>query len=201
MAGDQGQDFRFAWIQHRDSSRRHHSGRHDAVAVVAAQRGERDDVVLPDVSQGPEERVPMRGKSGVTRLARQCRAGNMADSTPQSVFARSFEDDRGQADALDLDAANRPSSIVADHRAAGFAIRDAFREPRARHPVAVRTRCSPPWKIHVSPTPPRNSPRPDGAREENALHPPQNPLERLFRDHEPHLATLTPAGCDSPPAM
>ena len=51
------------WIRHR--------GGHCAITVCAAQCGERDDVVLPDVSEGPEKCIAMPGDAKIPRLFRQ----------------------------------------------------------------------------------------------------------------------------------
>src|SRR5689334_5341949 len=61
IACDQGQDFVRAGVQHRDIRGAHDPGRNDAIAEIPGDGGERDNVVLPDVSQRPEEGVAMAG--------------------------------------------------------------------------------------------------------------------------------------------
>src|ERR1035437_511945 len=70
ITGDQRQDLTIAGIQDRDIVWMHDPGGHDAITVLAEQRGERNDVVLADVSQGPEEGVAVPGNGNVPRLSR-----------------------------------------------------------------------------------------------------------------------------------
>ena len=66
IASDQRKDLIFAGIQHFDGGWTHYLGGHHAIAVLAEQRGKRDNVVLPDVSQRPEERVAVPGNTYVS---------------------------------------------------------------------------------------------------------------------------------------
>jgi len=70
IAGDQGQDFIGAGIQHRHIMWVHHPGGHDAITVLAQQRGERNGVVPLDVSQGPEKGVAVPGNANIARMSR-----------------------------------------------------------------------------------------------------------------------------------
>src|ERR1035437_1690245 len=70
ITGDQGKALPSAGIQHRDIGRTHYFSGHDAITVLAEQRGERDDVILSDVSQRPKERVAVPGNTDVPLLSR-----------------------------------------------------------------------------------------------------------------------------------
>ena len=94
-------------IQHRDVVRAHHLGGHDAVAVLAARCGKRDDVVALDVSQRPEERVAVPGDSDIAGLSRQCRPSDVPGRAPERGLVGSFDDDHGDAQARNLDAADQ----------------------------------------------------------------------------------------------
>src|ERR1017187_2883288 len=70
ITGNQGEDLIPAGIQLRDTVGPYDPGGHDAITVVAEERGERNDVVPPDVSKRPEERVAVPGNTDVPRLTR-----------------------------------------------------------------------------------------------------------------------------------
>src|ERR1039458_8741875 len=70
ITGNQGEDLIPAGIQLRDTVGPYDPGGYDAITVVAEQRGERNDVVPPDVSKRPEERVAVPGNTDVPRLTR-----------------------------------------------------------------------------------------------------------------------------------
>ena len=107
MTGDQGQDLTFAGIQYRDIFGSHHSGRHDAVVVLALQRSERDDIVLADILQWPEETIAVRGKSHVPRLSRKSRAGYVADRAPEGGSAGPLHHDRRKPQPANFNAADQ----------------------------------------------------------------------------------------------
>ena len=106
MTGNQGQCLVCGWTQYRDFRWIHDSRGHHTVAVLASQRRNRDQVVLNDPSERPEERVAVPGKPRVAKLSRQCRAGYVADGEAESVLADSLENDRRKTDARDLNAAD-----------------------------------------------------------------------------------------------
>src|SRR5205807_2481761 len=55
IARHEGQDFVRAWVQYRDIRRAHDPDGNDPIAVIPSDCRQLDDVVLPDVSQWPEE--------------------------------------------------------------------------------------------------------------------------------------------------
>ena len=118
------------WIRHR--------GGHCAITVCAAQCGERDDVVLPDVSEGPEKCIAMPGDAKIPRLSRQSRAGNMAHRAPQGSSASSFHDYRGKAETLGFNTTNQ--AVDRDWRRGRYSGRGAT-GPGPPGP-ALCTRCS-----------------------------------------------------------
>ena len=90
IARYQRQDFVAIGVQDRDVVRTHNFSGNHAIAVLAAQRGQRDDIVGLDVSQRPEERIAVPGDSNVARLSRQRGAGDMPHSAPKGLVAGAF---------------------------------------------------------------------------------------------------------------
>ena len=88
IASDQGQDSVPSGFSTATSVRGDHFGRHDAVAIFAAQRSERDDVVALDVPQGPEKGVAVRRDSDVAGLPRERRACDVPGRAPQRRLVR-----------------------------------------------------------------------------------------------------------------
>jgi hypothetical protein len=107
IAGHQGEDLSRAGIQHRDVAWLHHPRRHDAIAVVAGDSGERDEVVLPYVSQGPKKRIAVSGDAYVAGPSRQRRTGDMACRAPQGSGSGPLDHHRRKAQTLDLDPADQ----------------------------------------------------------------------------------------------
>src|ERR1039457_6724593 len=134
MTGDQGKDLVYAGIQHPDIGWTYYLGGHDAITVLAEQRGERNDVVLPDVSQRPEKRVAVPGNANVPRLSRKRRAGNMASRAAQSESVHAFDDDYREAETRNLNAAKQ---------AAGHGRRRGFRRSGGRNATSCAARFLP----------------------------------------------------------
>jgi hypothetical protein len=88
--------------QNRDISGTHDFGGHDAVAIFALQSSEQDDVILPDVPQGPEQRIAVAGDAYVPGLSRQRRPANVPAGAAQSGFVGTFGDYHSHAEARDF---------------------------------------------------------------------------------------------------
>ena len=102
MTRDQGQDLKLSRIQYPDVIWTYYADGHDAVAVIALDRSDRDDIVPADISQWPEERVAMPRDANVAGLSRQPRAGDMADRAPESGSRGSFDDHCGNAETCNF---------------------------------------------------------------------------------------------------
>ena len=109
---------------------------------IAEQRGYGDDVVLPDVSQRPEKRVAVRGNTGVSRLSRQRRTGNMAGRAPKGSCARSFDDHHRNAQTRNIK--------KADHAGIRCSRRRGDRCPVSKQALELMALLF--WKVQVSTT-------------------------------------------------
>src|SRR5882724_6889831 len=181
-----------AWIQHGDIERTYYPGGYDAITVLADHRGDRDDVVLPDVSQWPEKRVAVPGHSDIARLSRQRRAGNMTDRAPERSCIGSFQDDRRKTQAWNFNAANEAS---------GRDRRQGYRQSGGRglsgpavglQPVRQQLLELAALPILENPGVGENEPairkHRDGGAKEQTLSPPQNPSQRFSLNYDSHLA-------------
>ena len=64
--------------QNGDVGRAHDFGGDDAVTIFALQRGQQNNVILPDIAQRTEQRVAMASDAHVAGLARERRSANVA---------------------------------------------------------------------------------------------------------------------------
>src|ERR1019366_2526028 len=181
----------------------HDPGGHDAITELAEPRGERNDVVLADVSQWPEERVAVPGNAYVPRLSRQRRTGNMADRAPQGFGADSLHDDRRKAEARNFNAANQAAQ--GRRRICGGSGGRGLTYP------AVRLLADGQQPLEFAPLSLLEYPgvhqnvraigqQQDAAGQQYALRPPRNPPQRLSGNYQPHLAAGSLAVRVSPPA-
>src|SRR5579864_1858908 len=110
MTGDEGQKFTTVGIEYGDIVWTHHSGRYNAVAILAPQRGERNHVVPLNIAQRPEECIAMGGDAHVAELPGQRGAGDMTRRAPESVLIFSFDDDHGEAEPGNFEPANQAAN-------------------------------------------------------------------------------------------
>ena len=77
---NESQDLAPAGVQDRNVVGTDHSRGDYAVAILALERGDHNDVVLPDIPERPEKCVAVPGNTNVSCLSRQRRTGNVADA-------------------------------------------------------------------------------------------------------------------------
>src|SRR5271170_7075429 len=88
---NESQDLAPAGVQDRNVVGTDHSRGDYAVAILALERGDHNDVVLPDIPQRPEKCVAVPAESDVAWLSGQRGSGDMADSTPECLRIVSFD--------------------------------------------------------------------------------------------------------------
>src|SRR4051794_35426423 len=105
IASHQGEDLVVAGIKDGYVAGVNHLCGDDPVTVLGVDRCQRDDVVLPDIPQGPEERVAVGGNAHVARNSGHSRPGDVARGAPQGRRGGPLDYHRGKAQPTDFDAA------------------------------------------------------------------------------------------------
>ena len=83
ITSHQGKDRVIGIVEHLRIFRPHQLRRIDTIAIRSVQRRQRDFVAMPDVSQPPEECVPVSCDGDIPLAPRQGRARNVSDGVLQ----------------------------------------------------------------------------------------------------------------------
>src|SRR5678815_3295690 len=90
ITGHQGQDLSAGGIENFNVLWAYDLRGHYAILIHTLQRGERNYIVHPDVSQRPEESIAVRRDTHIAELPRQRRTGNMAGRPTARLPTLSF---------------------------------------------------------------------------------------------------------------
>lgn len=83
ITGHEGKRRRVGRAQNRHVVRSNHSDPIHLIMRHAFERGELDCIVLPDILEGAKEGIAVSCNAAITQLARQWRAGDMAQAKAQ----------------------------------------------------------------------------------------------------------------------